>query len=53
MVGVMVAQADRVDVAEPGVPLQRAHGTVPEIEQEPEAVGLEQVTGRGAVGTGK
>src|SRR6516225_703018 len=52
MIGVLVAQADRVDIADADVPLQHADGTAAEIDHEPETFGLEQVAGRGAVWAG-
>ena len=44
-----VAEQDRVDVGDLCVALQYAQGAVAEVEQEPEAVGLDEVRRRGRV----
>src|SRR5215813_7396676 len=53
MVDVQVAEADGVDVEEPGVLLQRAEGAVAEVDDEAEPVRLEEVARCGAVRPGK
>src|SRR5215831_1187378 len=49
MVGVQMAQADRVDVVQARVPLQHAERPVAQVEHEPEPVRLQQVAGGRAV----
>jgi hypothetical protein len=53
VIRVQVAQQDRVDLTEPGVPLQGAERAVAEVENEPEVTGIDQVTGCRAVRSGK
>src|SRR5215467_2312574 len=53
VVDVQVAEADGVDVEEPGVLLQRAESAVAEVDDEAEPVRLEEVTRCGAVRPGK
>jgi hypothetical protein len=40
VIRVQMAQADRIDLVEAGEPLQASKRSVPEIEHEPEAVGI-------------
>ena len=49
VVSMQMAEADGVDVGQPGVLLERADGPVPEIEDHPEVAGINQVTGRWAL----
>ena len=53
VVGVQVAQGDRVDVVQAGVPLQHAQRAVAQIEHEPEALRLQQVAGGRAFRAGE
>jgi hypothetical protein len=53
MVPVQVTQADRVDFADPRVPLQRPERTVPEVNDQPEPFRLNQVTRSGTLRAGK
>jgi hypothetical protein len=50
VVGVQVAQDHRVDAEKRRVPLQRPQSPVSQIDDQAEAVRLEQVAGRGTVG---
>jgi len=52
VVGVQVAQADRVHLAEPAVPLERAERAAAQVNDQAEPVGLDQVAGRGAAWAG-
>ena len=53
VVGVQVAQADRVDAEQPGVPLERPECAVTQVDDQPEPLGFQQVAGRRAVRPGK
>ena len=52
MVGVQVAQQHRIDEAGVQMCLQGTKGAVPEVEQHPEAVVLDEIAGGGGVGSG-
>ena len=41
MIPVQVAEADRIDVVQPGMPLQHAKCPVSEVKEHPEAVSLD------------
>ena len=45
VVGMQMAEADRIDIGEPGVLLEGPDGAVTEIEHHPEIAGINQVTG--------
>src|ERR1022692_323036 len=53
VIGVQVAQADRVDVVEPRITLQRPERPVAQIQQQPEPARLHQIAGGRAVRAGK
>ncbi len=53
VIGMQVAQADRVDGGELGVPLQRAEGPVAEVEHQPESLVLHEVGRGGTVRAGE
>ena len=53
VVGVQMAEADRVDLADPGIALKRAESTVAEVQNEAEITGVDQVARRRAVGAGE
>ena len=50
MVRVQVAEADRVYLVKRAVALERAKRAVAEVEQQPESLGLDQVTRRRTIG---
>src|SRR6185437_3376091 len=53
VIRVQVAQADGIDAGQRGVPLQRAEGAVAEIDEQPEALVLEQIGRSRAVRAGE
>jgi hypothetical protein len=53
VVSVQVADAYRINLVKAGITLQRAEGAAAKINQQPEAVGLNQVAGSGAVRPGE
>jgi hypothetical protein len=44
VIGVQVTQADRVDLVEAGVLLERAERAITQVEYQPEVAGIDQVS---------